>query len=165
MTPIKRSGTYLLTTNTTIRIYSLHRQLLQMLPAASTTSHIMATTTKIPQLLHQSYRPSMKPTSQQLSPLQIFLLPFLSQRNASGLSLKGKGEATKEESKKRKKVRVMYRSYDLKKITQFALCDAIRYFFLPIFPAFSTSLTFDLFYPRNSTPSSHPRLTTSSLPS
>lgn len=91
----------------------------------------MATTTKIPQLFHRSYRPTIKFSSQYSSPLQIFLLPFLSQRHATGISLRGKvgkGEAVKKEQpKKKKKARLTFRQYDLKDMTQFSLCDAMRY--------------------------------------
>ena len=82
----------------------------------------------IPQILHQASRPTKQCTFQYLS--RVFFPQVHFSRQASGLSLRGKtdnkGKMTAP-PKKKKKARSTFRQYDLKKMEQFSLCDAMRY--------------------------------------
>ena len=88
----------------------------------------MAMAAKIPQILHHPPRRTKQCTFQYLS--HIFFPQVLLSRQASGLSLRGKTDNKGKmitPPKKKKKARSTFRQYDLKKMEQFSLCDAMRY--------------------------------------
>lgn len=92
------------------------------------TINIMASAIKIPQILRRPSRPTKQCTFQYLSP--IFFPQIVLSRQASGLSLRGKTDNKGKmitPPKKKKKARSTFRQYDLKKMEQFSLCDAMRY--------------------------------------
>lgn len=96
-------------------------------PSRPSRSH-MASRVNIPQILYRASRPTKQCTFQYLS--RIFFPQVLLSRQASGLSLRGKTDNRGKmitPPKKKKKARPTFRQYDLKKMEQFSLCDAMRY--------------------------------------
>lgn len=92
------------------------------------TINIMALAIKVPQVLCRPSRPTKQCTFQYLSP--IFFPQVILSRQASGLSLRGKTDNKGKmitPPKKKRKARSTFRQYDLKKMEQFSLCDAMRY--------------------------------------
>lgn len=92
------------------------------------TIYIMASAVRIPQVLYRPSRLTKQCTFQYLSPV-LFPQVLLS-RQASGLSLRGKTDNKGKmitPPRKKKKARSTFRQYDLKKMEQFSLCDAMRY--------------------------------------
>lgn len=102
------------------------------------TTYIMASAVKIPQVLHRSSRLTKQCTFQYLSPV-LFPQVLLS-RQASGLSLRGKTDNKGKmitPPRKKKKARSTFRQYDLKKMEQFSLCDAMRYILILLLSHFT----------------------------